>query len=85
HRDVKPVFGEFDDQMTLPELVDGKLVWKACQGSVDHQVIANSGEAFQSTGGTKVLTGNLGKAVVKVSAVKEDQRVIEAPALVDRK
>ncbi|MGR2853726.1 phosphogluconate dehydratase [Vibrio vulnificus] len=82
HRDVKPVFGEFDDQMSLPNLVDGKLVWTPCEGTFDSHVIADKYCVFQSTGGTKVLTGNLGKAVVKVSAVKEEQRVIEAPALV---
>ena len=82
HRDVKPVFGEFEDQMTLPALVDGKLTWTPCDGSKDGEVIAASTQAFQNTGGTRVLNGNLGKAVVKVSAVKEEQRVIEAPAIV---
>ncbi|MCV5687962.1 dihydroxy-acid dehydratase, partial [Escherichia coli] len=33
HRDVKPVFGEFEDQMTLPSLIDGQLTWTPCQGS----------------------------------------------------
>ncbi len=82
HRDVKPVFGEFEDQMTLPTLVDGKLTWTPCGGSQDGEVIAAPTQAFQNTGGTRVLNGNLGKAVVKVSAVKEDQRIIEAPAIV---
>ncbi|MCV5959504.1 dihydroxy-acid dehydratase, partial [Escherichia coli] len=45
-------------------------------------VIAKPDATFQNTGGTRVLTGNLGKAVVKVSAVKEEQRVIVAPAIV---
>ncbi|WP_299690912.1 phosphogluconate dehydratase [uncultured Vibrio sp.] len=82
HRDVKPVFGEFEDQMTLPTLIDDKLTWTACSGSQDSEVIAAQAQAFQNTGGTRVLNGNLGKAVVKVSAVKEEQRIIEAPAIV---
>ncbi|HGF5180830.1 phosphogluconate dehydratase [Vibrio parahaemolyticus] len=82
HRDVKPVFGEFEDQMTLPSLIDGQLTWTPCQGSQDGDVIAKPDATFQNTGGTRVLTGNLGKAVVKVSAVKEEQRVIVAPAIV---
>ncbi|MBE4600098.1 phosphogluconate dehydratase [Vibrio navarrensis] len=82
HRDVQPVFGEFDDQISLPSLVDGKLVWTPCKGTFDSHVIADKCCVFQSTGGTKVLTGNLGQAVVKVSAVKAEQRVIEAPAAV---
>ncbi|MCV5231417.1 dihydroxy-acid dehydratase, partial [Escherichia coli] len=79
---MKPVFGEFEDQMTLPSLVDGQLTWTSCQGSQDGDVIAKPDATFQNTGGTRVLTGNLGKAVVKVSAVKEEQRVIVAPAIV---
>ncbi|MCV5274556.1 dihydroxy-acid dehydratase, partial [Escherichia coli] len=79
---MKPVFGEFEDQMTLPSLVDGQLTWTPCQGSQDGDVIAKPDATFQNTGGTRVLTGNLGKAVVKVSAVKEEQRVIVAPAIV---
>ncbi len=82
HRDVKPVFGEFSDQMTIPTIRDGHLIWKACRGSLDNDVIAASEAVFQNTGGTRVLNGNLGKAVVKVSAVKEEQRIIEAPAVV---
>ncbi|WP_243975529.1 phosphogluconate dehydratase [Vibrio natriegens] len=82
HRDVKPVFGEFSDQMTIPSLNNGQLVWTACQRSLDGDVIAAPEAVFQNTGGTRVLDGNLGKAVVKVSAVKEEQRIIEAPAVV---
>ncbi|HFG1796674.1 TPA: phosphogluconate dehydratase [Vibrio cholerae] len=82
HADVTPVFGEFSDQLSLPELVEGELRWVACDGTRDAQVIAASGECFQTTGGTKMLNGNLGRAVIKVSAVKEEQRIIEAPAVV---
>lgn len=82
HRDVKPVFGDFESQMTIPSLNNGELHWSTCAQSDDPSVIASSGESFQATGGTRVLDGNLGKAVVKVSAVKEEQRIIEAPAVV---
>ncbi|GEA50516.1 phosphogluconate dehydratase [Vibrio inusitatus NBRC 102082] len=82
HRDVTPTFGSFEEQMTLPSLSDGDLVWSHCQGSADASVISATDEVFQATGGTRVLNGNLGRSVVKVSAVKEDQRVIEAPAIV---
>ncbi|GEM78341.1 phosphogluconate dehydratase [Vibrio superstes] len=82
HRDVTPTFGSFEEQMTLPSLNDGELVWNHCQGSADSGVISATDEVFQATGGTRVLDGNLGRSVVKVSAVKEDQRTIEAPAIV---
>ena len=39
-------------------------------------------DPFSATGGLKLLTGNLGRAVIKVSAVPDDRHVIEAPALV---
>ncbi|WP_028023774.1 phosphogluconate dehydratase [Enterovibrio calviensis] len=84
HSDVLPAFGSFDDQLSLPILNDGKLSWQACNGSIDGSVIAASGEVFESTGGTRVLDGNLGRAVVKVSALKSDQRIIQAPAAVFR-
>ncbi|MEF1308786.1 phosphogluconate dehydratase [Vibrio mytili] len=82
HSDVKPVFGTFSDQMTIPNMINGKLIWATCQGSQNPDVIAASEHVFQNTGGTRVLKGNLGKAVVKVSAVKDEQRIIEAPAVV---
>lgn len=82
HRDVSPAFGEFEDQMSLPTLNQGQLEWVRCEQSQDDSVIAAPEQVFQATGGTRVLTGNLGNAVVKVSAVKDDQRVIEAPAVV---
>ncbi|MEI8610506.1 phosphogluconate dehydratase [Enterovibrio sp. Hal110] len=84
HSDVLPAFGSFEDQLSLPVLHDGKLSWQACNCSMDESVIAASGAVFESTGGTRVLDGNLGRAVVKVSALKSDQRIIEAPAAVFR-
>lgn len=82
HTDVTPVFGGFEDQLTQPVLENGTLSWQPCNGSLDDSVIAADGDMFQSSGGTRVLNGNLGRAVVKVSAVKEEQRIIEAPAVV---
>ncbi len=82
HRDVTPTFGDFAQQLALPQLCEGKLEWLPCEQSLDTQVIAANDAVFQPNGGIRVLTGNLGNAVVKISAVKEEQRVIEAPALV---
>ncbi|CAH6906817.1 phosphogluconate dehydratase [Vibrio chagasii] len=82
HRDVTPTFGSFEEQMTIPEIEDGRLIWRTCEQSADHDVIAGPEHVFQATGGTRVLSGNLGNAVIKVSAVAEEQRVIEAPAVV---
>ncbi|WP_281705575.1 phosphogluconate dehydratase [Aeromonas taiwanensis] len=82
HMDATPVFGEMADYLTRPALVDGKLVWQPVGESQDPTVLSPSGSEFQATGGTKLLSGNLGRAVVKVSAVAPEYRVIEAPARV---
>ncbi len=82
HLDATPVFGEMQDYLSRPALVDGKLVWQPVGESGDPSVLSPSGSEFQATGGTKLLAGNLGRAVVKVSAVAPEYRVIEAPARV---
>ncbi|HDZ8895523.1 TPA: phosphogluconate dehydratase [Aeromonas dhakensis] len=82
HMDATPVFGEMQDYLSRPALVDGQLVWQAVGESGDASVLSPSGSRFQATGGTKLLAGNLGRAVVKVSAVAPEYRVIEAPARV---
>lgn len=82
HMDATPVFGEMQDYLSRPALVDGRLVWQPVGESGDASVLSPSGSVFQATGGTKLLAGNLGRAVVKVSAVAPEYRVIEAPARV---
>lgn len=82
HMDATPTFGEMQDYLSRPLLVDGKLVWQPVGESSDTSVLSPTGSVFQATGGTKLLSGNLGRAVVKVSAVAPEYRVIEAPARV---
>lgn len=82
HLDATPVFGEMQDYLSRPVLADDKLVWRPVGESRDPSVLSPSGAVFQATGGTKLLSGNLGRAVVKVSAVAPEYRVIEAPARV---
>ncbi|EQB2603554.1 phosphogluconate dehydratase [Aeromonas salmonicida] len=82
HMDATPVFGEMQDYLSRPALVDGELVWQPVGESSDGSVLSPTGSVFQATGGTKLLAGNLGRAVVKVSAVAPEYRVIEAPARV---
>jgi len=66
-----------------PELSDEKVIWKnKVNQSSDLSVLASIDEPFSENGGLSLLNGNMGKAVIKVSAVAENQRVIEAPALV---
>ncbi|NRF70890.1 phosphogluconate dehydratase [Aquincola sp. S2] len=50
--------------------------------SLDTAIVRPAAQPFSPSGGLKLLTGNLGRAVIKVSAVPEDRHVVEAPALV---
>jgi phosphogluconate dehydratase len=67
-----------------PELQRGNLLqWRDLPAaSGDGSVLRNAADPFSATGGLRVLNGNLGRAVIKVSAVPEDRHVIEAPAVV---
>ena len=66
---------------TAPELVDGALRWTPSVGG-DTAIVRPAAEPFSATGGLKLLTGKLGRSVIKVSAVPEDRHVVEAPAIV---
>jgi phosphogluconate dehydratase len=66
-----------------PGLEDGRLVWRdAPRVSGDASVLAPVSAPFSADGGLKLLVGNLGRAVIKTSAVKPEHRVVMAPALV---
>jgi phosphogluconate dehydratase len=67
-----------------PELQRGNLLqWRdLAAASGDASVLRGAADPFSATGGLRVLQGNLGRAVIKVSAVPDDRHVIEAPAVV---
>jgi phosphogluconate dehydratase len=59
------------------------VAWEAGpSASLDDTVVRPAGRPFSATGGLKLLEGNLGRAVIKISAVKPEHWLIEAPALV---
>jgi phosphogluconate dehydratase len=60
----------------------GALVWHDIGASQDDSIVRPASAPFSPTGGLKLLQGNLGRSVIKVSAVPEDRQVIEAPARV---
>ncbi|MFF0775148.1 phosphogluconate dehydratase [Nonomuraea wenchangensis] len=84
HGDVMTVAGPgLDRYREAPELVDGELVWSPVTGgSKDLDVLRPVAEPFSADGGIHMVEGNLGRAVSKVSAVKPEHLVIEAPAKV---
>ena len=61
---------------------DGSLTYQKLELDYDNSVIRRFNEPFESQGGVKLLRGNLGNAVVKISSVQESERSIEAPAKV---
>jgi phosphogluconate dehydratase len=65
-----------------PNLVDGKLHWHAIGATQDDAVCRPVSAPFSATGGLMLLQGNLGRSVIKISAVPSDRHIVEAPARV---
>jgi phosphogluconate dehydratase len=84
HRDVRTVMGEGLTAYTQePWMDDGRLAWRPVpKTSADLSVLRPVSEPFSADGGLRLLQGNLGRSVVKVSAVAPEHRVVRAPAVV---
>ncbi len=84
HADARTVWGKsMADFIVEPTLQDDKLVWKTgVKESLAPDVIAQVEKPFDKEGGLRLLQGNLGRGVIKISAVAEEHRVIEGPAVV---
>ncbi|QGW83516.1 phosphogluconate dehydratase [Variovorax paradoxus] len=84
HADVLTVrAGGIREFANVPAMADDKrLVWQSAAPSKDEAVARPVENPFSATGGLKLLNGNLGRSVIKVSSVPDDRHVIEAPARV---
>ena len=96
HNDVKTIVGDGLEAYTTEPMLDkdssvimtnstgpSKVKWVACpEKSHDEEVLRPIDNPFSKQGGLQLLTGNLGKAVIKVSAVAESHQVVSAPAKV---
>ncbi len=84
HNDVKTICGDSLEQYTKePTLKDGELTWQdGPSESYDLDVLATVAKPFKPDGGLSVLQGNLGRAVMKTSALRETHCRIKAPAVV---
>ncbi len=84
HTDVMTVMGRgIEHYFKEPTLQDGELVWvEGVSESLDRDILRPIEDPFDHEGGLRLLKGNLGRAVIKVSAVKPQHRVVEAPARV---
>ncbi|WP_025869252.1 phosphogluconate dehydratase [Methylobacillus glycogenes] len=62
---------------------DGGLIWVDLPATTpDDTIVRNTSKPFSESGGLRLLTGNLGRSVIKSSAVPEDRQIVEAPAIV---
>ena len=85
HEDVKTIWGKsLLGHASEPKLGEDKsIIWqKAPNNPANAKILAKSDKPFAKSGGLKILRGNLGEGVAKISAVKPEHQIIEAPAMV---
>lgn len=84
HNDVRTIRGDgLEHFCNEPELSDGRIRWRATPiESLDEDILRPVDNPFDTEGGLRVVEGNLGRAIVKVSAVEEQYYSITAPARV---
>ena len=84
HSDVSTVSaGGLREYGKVPTREGEKLHWSALPAaSGDASIVRTAAAPFSPHGGLALLTGNLGRSVIKVSAVPEDRHIVEAPAIV---
>ncbi|WP_100499288.1 phosphogluconate dehydratase [Geodermatophilus chilensis] len=82
HEDVRTVAGTgLSAYRQEPYLADGELRWRPGPAkSLDPAVLRPVAEPFQQDGGLRLLEGNLGRAVIKISAIAPEHQVVTAPA-----
>jgi phosphogluconate dehydratase len=84
HEDAKTVMGDGLAAYRMePKLTDGRIAWVAgAKETLNDKIVRPVATPFAATGGLKQLSGNLGRGVIKVSAVAPERHVIEAPVRV---
>jgi phosphogluconate dehydratase len=80
HPNSMTVMGEGLERYTHePKLIDGVLAWHpGTATSLNERIVKTVGDPFQKTGGLKRLLGNIGTAVIKVSAVAPEHHIVQA-------
>lgn len=84
HGDAQTCLGcEFADFVSEPALKDSELVFQAPSlNSLDASILRTVAEPFAPEGGLRLLTGNLGRSVIKTSAVAKEHWQVTAPCIV---
>ena len=82
HPDAKTIMGDGLASYAMePSLRDGRLTWiDGAKTSLNEKILRPASDPFATTGGLRQLAGNLGRGVIKVSAVAPDRHVVQAPA-----
>jgi phosphogluconate dehydratase len=83
HDDVNTILGRGLRNHCKEPFLDGdKVVWRDLpEQSGDESVLRKATNPFSDNGGLILVQGNLGRAVMKISAVKKEHHIVEAPAL----
>lgn len=83
HADATTIAGDLTAYAADPKLDGDRVRWEpAPRDSLNDKILRPASDPFQKTGGLQQLSGNLGQGVIKISAVAEDNQLIEAPARV---
>lgn len=81
--DVKTLLGNgLEVFRNTLEIKNDQLAWENQSTILDQSIIRDSNNPFKSSGGLKLLNGNLGKGMIKTSALKNTDDLIKAPATV---
>ncbi|WP_303719418.1 phosphogluconate dehydratase [Brevundimonas naejangsanensis] len=84
HPDVTTIMSQgLEPYFKEPRLEDGELIWRdTVRESLDLTILRPATDPFDREGGLRLVQGDLGRAVIKISAVKPENRIVEAPAAV---
>ena len=84
HEDVQTILGAGMKLFTQEaKIKDHQLIWEAgSNATLNSSIIRSANDPFSANGGIKILTGNLGRSVIKTAAVADENLIIEAKAIV---
>lgn len=84
HEDVRTILGQGLKAYTKePKIRNHQLIWEeGPTESLNLSIIRPVSKPFSKDGGIKILTGNIGRSVIKTAAVSEEHLIVEAPAIV---
>ncbi len=84
HQDVYTILGfGLEKYKQEPKLINGQLTWvEGATASLNESIIRSVANPFNAEGGIKMMKGNIGRSVIKTSAVSSEHLVVEAPAIV---